>query len=108
MERVRALSDDLRLAGYHEAAEYVPVMANTIRHVVTKDPTQCFYEAGLRTQPAGADSYREIARQEIVQVLEVMPAFKGLIPYDAEHYPLNRLPEQVNGFVRREKARNTG
>ena len=108
MERVRALSDDLKLAGYHEAAEYVPVMANTIRHVVTKDPTQCFYEAGLRTQPAGADSYREIARQEIEQVLGVMPSFKGLIPYDGEHYPLNRLPEQVNGFIRREKTKRAG
>ncbi|MFH1668732.1 MAG: FAD-dependent thymidylate synthase [Candidatus Woesearchaeota archaeon] len=85
------------------AAEYVPVMANVLRHVVTKDPVQCFYEAKLRAQPAGIDSYRSIAQQEITQLLDVMPVFKGLVPYDAEYYNLGRLEETVNGKLRKHK-----
>ncbi|MBU0959077.1 MAG: FAD-dependent thymidylate synthase [Nanoarchaeota archaeon] len=92
---VKQLHDDLIDAGLHSAAEYVPLMANMIRHVTTKDPVQCFYEAKLRAQAAGADSYRKIARQEIHQVLNVMPSFKGLVEFDDAEYPLNRLPETL-------------
>jgi len=101
MDKVKQFYDKLKSEGFTESAEYVPVMANIIRHITTKDPVQCFYEASLRTQSAGADSYREIAKMEIEQVLRVMPSFRGLIPYDAGNYPLNRLPEKVNGFIRK-------
>src|SRR3989338_1218237 len=105
MNKVKELHDKMKEVGYHIAAEYVPLMANTIRHVVTKDPVQCFYEAELRTQAAGADSYREIALQEIKQVLDVLPSFRGLIPYDEKIHPLNRLNEKVNGYIRDQKRK---
>jgi len=103
MQDVKDFTDTLRNDGYHEAVQYFPVMANVIRHVTTKDPVQCFYEAKLRTQPAGIDSYRLIAQQEIKQLLDIMPVFKGLIPYDDNYYELGRMPETVNMKVRRYK-----
>ncbi len=95
MHEVKEVYDLFRKEGMHSAAEYVPVMANVIRHVATKDPVQCFYEAGLRTQPAGIDSYRSIAQQEINKLLELMPVFQGLIPFDNEYHELGRLPETI-------------
>jgi thymidylate synthase ThyX len=95
MNEVKALYDQMRRDGMHAAAEYVPVMANVLRHISTKDVVQCFYEAGLRTQPAGIDSYRSIAQQEIHQVLDLMPVFNGLIPFDDTYHDLGRLPEAV-------------
>ncbi|MBW2968119.1 FAD-dependent thymidylate synthase [Candidatus Woesearchaeota archaeon] len=105
MVEVKQFYDLLRKEGHPAAAQYVPVMANVIRHVTTKDVVQCFYEAKLRAQPAGIDSYRSIAQQEISQILEVMPVFKGLIPYDEAYYELGRLPETVNGKIRRYKPK---
>ncbi len=109
MVEVKQFYDFLRKEGQPAASQYVPVMANVIRHVATKDVVQCFYEAKLRAQPAGIDSYRSIAQQEISQLLEVMPVFKGLIPYDDEYYELGRLTETVNGKINRvkQKAKNT-
>ncbi len=102
----KSLHDDLKNSNYHSAAEYVPIMANLIRHVATKDPVQCFYEAKLRAQAAGADSYRRIAREEIHQVLDVMPSFKGLVEFDdTPSYPLNRLPEKIRMAVDRENMK---
>ncbi len=102
MEEVRKLHDDLKGEGLHSAAQYAPVMANLITHVVTLDPNQLFYQAKLRAQAAGADSYRTIALQEIQQGLAKMPAFNGLIEYDGTfYYPLNRLPEAVNGIIKK-------
>ncbi|MBW2971713.1 FAD-dependent thymidylate synthase [Candidatus Woesearchaeota archaeon] len=95
MHDVKEVYDTLKKEGMHAAAEYVPVMANVLRHVSTKDPVQCFYEAGLRTQPAGIDSYRSIAQQEIRKLLEMMPVFKGLVPFDDTYHDLGRLPETV-------------
>lgn len=106
MEEVRKLHDDLKGEGLHSAAQYAPVMANLITHVVTMDPNQLFYQAKLRGQAAGADSYRTIALQEMEQGLEKMPAFEGLIEYDSTpYYPLNRLPEAVNGAIKRAKEK---
>jgi thymidylate synthase ThyX len=92
---------------FRHVAEYVPAMANLVRHVVTKDPVQCFYEAKLRTQPAGIDSYRLIAQQEIEQVLKVMPAFAGFVEYDPKRYELNRLPEKTKGYIRTKIAKKS-
>ncbi|RMD45878.1 hypothetical protein D6829_01040 [Candidatus Pacearchaeota archaeon] len=102
LKEVKDLHDDLKNEEMHSAAQYVPVMANLIEHVVTMDPNQLFYQAKLRCQPAGADSYRKIALQEIEQGLEHLPAFRGLIDFDSTpKYPLNRLVEAVNGKIRR-------
>jgi len=102
MKQVKRLHDDLKEEGLHSAAQYAPAMANLLTHVVTLDPNQLFYQAKLRGQAAGADSYRTIALQEMEQGLEKMPAFKGLIEYDSTpYYPLNRLPEAVNGAIKR-------
>ncbi|MEK6897965.1 MAG: FAD-dependent thymidylate synthase [Nanoarchaeota archaeon] len=106
MYEVKELHDELRTKHFHEAAEYVPVMANLVRHVVTMDPVQAFYQAKLRTQPAGAETYRGIARQEIKQVLELMPSFKGFVEFDNNDYVLNRLPEAVNGVIERLSKKN--
>jgi thymidylate synthase ThyX len=81
-------------------AEYVPVMGNMIYQVTTRDPVQQFYEARLRTIPAGIDSYRSIAQQEMKQTLNLLPAFKGLVKWDEEYYDLGRLDETVNGHIR--------
>jgi thymidylate synthase ThyX len=104
MNATKEIHDRLIAAGMPHVAEYVPAMANLIRHVVTKDPVQCFYEAKLRTQPGGIDSYREIARQEIEQVLSLMPAFTGLIEYTPGEYPLNKLSEKVRTYIENRKA----
>lgn len=83
-------------AGLNSAAEYLPVMANRIRHVVTEDLAQVAYVAGLRTQPAGHDSYRAIAIQETEQALTLLPAFRDLITFDSkETYTLGRLEEHI-------------
>lgn len=100
MNAGKKLHDDLIAAGLPAVAEYTPAMANIIRHVVTKDPVQEFYEAKLRAQAAGIDSYRTIAHQEIEAALELMPAFKGLVDYDPAKYALNRLPEKTRGYIR--------
>jgi thymidylate synthase ThyX len=105
MHEVKAMYDAIRAEGMYGAAEYVPVMANVLRHVTTKDVVQCLYEGPLRTQPAGIDSYRSIVQKEIRQLVELMPAFEGLIPYDLNYYELGRLPELVNGKVRQQKAK---
>ncbi len=106
MEDVRKLHDDLKGEGLHSAAQYAPVMANLITHVVTLDPNQLFYQAKLRAQAAGADSYRAIALREIQQGLDKMPTFNGLIEYDGTfYYPLNRLPEAVNGIIKKAKEK---
>lgn len=106
MKQVKQLHDDLREEGLHSAAECAPAMANLITHVVTLDPNQLFYQTKLRGQAAGADSYRTIALQEIDQGFEKLPAFKGLIEYDnTPYYPLNRLPEAINGAIRRAKEK---
>jgi len=98
----KRLYTDLKSAGMHSVAECVPIMANLIMHVVTKDPVQCFYEAPLRTQAAGVDSYRLIERQEIHQLLTLMPSFKGLVEFDdTPNYPLNRLPEAIKKAIDR-------
>jgi hypothetical protein len=109
MNEVKSLHDDLKESGIHSAAQYAPAMANLLNHIVTMDPNQLFYQTKLRAQAAGADSYRTIALQEIAQGLEKLPAFNGLIEYDSNpYYPLNRLPESVNGtikgFVEKTKA----
>ncbi len=103
MHEVKDFYNELIEAGHYAAAEYVPVMANVIRHVATKDPVQCFYEAKLRAQPAGIDSYRSIAQQEIKQLLDEMPVFKGLVPYDDRYYELGRLYETVSMKIRKHK-----
>ncbi|MFC1741411.1 FAD-dependent thymidylate synthase [Nanoarchaeota archaeon] len=103
MGEVKKVYDLFIKEGMHGAAEYVPVMANVLRHVVTKDVVQCFYEAKLRAQPAGIDSYRWIAQQEIKQLLEMMPVFKGLVPYDDKYYDLGRLHETMNMKIRKHK-----
>jgi hypothetical protein len=105
MEEVKDFYDELCAEGEYAAAEYVPVMASVIRHVVTKDPVQCFYEAKLRTQPAGIDSYRLIAQQEIKQLLELIPVFKGLIPFDDNYHDLGRLDETVRMKIARNKPK---
>lgn len=106
MEDVRKLHDDLKSEGLHSAAQYAPAMANLITHVVTLDPNQLFYQAKLRGQAAGADSYRTIALQEMQQGLDKLPAFKGLIEYDSTpYYQLNRLPEAVNGIIKKAKEK---
>ncbi len=105
MNEVKELYDDVKREGLHGAAEYVPLMANLVRHVTTMDPVQAFYQAKLRAQPAGADSYRSIARSEIKQILGVMPAFDGLVEFDDNEYPLNRLPEAVQGTIDRINAK---
>lgn len=98
----KILHDDLKNSKLHSAAEYVPIMANLIRHVATKDPVQCFYEAKLRCQAAGADSYRTIELQEIHSVLNIMPSFKGLVEFDnTPSYALNRLPETTRMAIDR-------
>ncbi len=91
--------------GFPHAAECVLTMANLVRHVTTKDPVQQFYEAKLRTQPAGIDSYRLIEQQETEIVLQHMPSFRGLVHVDNEYYPLGRLPEAVNGYIREANAK---
>lgn len=102
----KVLHDDLIDVGLHSAAEYVPLMANIIRHVATKDPVQAFYEAKLRCQAAGADSYRTIALSEIHQTLKLMPSFDGLVEFDdTPNYPLNRLPETTRMAIDRVKRR---
>lgn len=103
MNEVRDFSQKLIQAGHRTAAEYVPVMANTIRHVTTKDPVQMMYEAQLRTVPAGIDSYRLIIQQETEQVLQLMPSFRGLVDVDNNYYPLGRLDEAVKGNIRKHK-----
>jgi thymidylate synthase ThyX len=102
---VKEVYDLFRRDGLYGASQYVAVMANILRHVTTKDPVQCFYEAKLRTQPAGIDSYRSIANQEIKQLLEILPVFKGLVQYDDKYYDLGRLPETVNMKIRRHKEK---
>lgn len=101
IHKVKDLHDDLKADGFHEVSEYIPVMANLVRHVTTKDPVQAFYEAKLRTQAAGIDSYRTIARQEIKQVLDVMPSFREFVEFDNNEYPLNKLPEAVKNTIAR-------
>ena len=103
LEEVKELNVELREAGHEFAAEHCTVMANLIIHLVTKDPTQCFYEAELRTQPAGIDSYRKIAQDEIKIVLEHMPSFKGLVKFDDNNYPLGRLEDSVLRIIREGK-----
>lgn len=106
MEEVKKLHDNLKEEGLHSAAQYAPAMANLITHIVTLDPNQLFYQAKLRAQAAGADSYRTIALQEMQQGLDKLPAFKGLIEYDATpYYPLNRLPEAVNRIIKKTKEK---
>jgi hypothetical protein len=99
MKEIKQFYDKLCIENRYAVAEYIPVMANVLRHVSTKDCVQCFYEAKLRTQAAGIDSYRSICQQEIKQLLDIMPVFKGLIPFDDNHYHLGRLPETVNIFI---------
>ena len=103
MNEVHDFYQTLIQAGHRNAAEYVPVMANTIRHVATKDPVQMMYEAKLRTVPAGIDSYRAIIQQETEQVLKLMPSFRGLVDVDNKYYPLGRLVETVKGIIRKNK-----
>ncbi len=105
MGEVKQFYEKLESHGLRSIAEYVPLMANLIRHVTTKDPVQCFYEAKLRTQPAGNDSYRNIAQQEIKQVLEAMPSFENFVERDMNYYPLNRLPEAVKGYIEKEESK---
>jgi hypothetical protein len=88
-------------AGLEYISEYIPLMANHVRHVVTEDPVQAFYVAKLRAQPAGAPSYRRIAQEETKIVLEKMPAFNGLVKYDTNHYELGRLEEYVQHEMRK-------
>lgn len=92
-------------AGFLHAADYVALMAHSVRHVTTKDPVQCFYEARLRTQPAGIDSYRKVEALEIEQALDHLPAFRGLIPFDSNYYPLNRLPERIDATIKANRNR---
>ena len=106
MFEVRDFYQKLVQAGHRSAAEYVPVMANTIRHVTTKDPVQMMYEAKLRTVPGGIDSYRAIIQQETEQVLQLMPSFRGLVEVDNSYYPLGRLAEAVKGTIRKVKTKN--
>lgn len=105
MQEVKEVYELFKKDGLHAAAEYVPVMANVIRHVATKDPVQCFYEAKLRTQPAGIDSYRSIAQQEIKKLLKLMPVFNGLVPFDDNYYDLGRLPETTRMVIDRYKKK---
>ena len=100
MHQIKELHDKIKKEDLHSAAEYIPVMANVIRHVTTKDPVQCFYEAKLRAQPAGAPSYRTIAIAEARIVEEHMPAFRGLLNYDTKDYPINRLPDAVKKTIK--------
>jgi thymidylate synthase ThyX len=103
MNKTKALNEKFKNEGYEYASEYVTVMANVIRHVTTANPRQEFYEAQLRTQPAGIDSYRTIKIMETEQVLELMPAFKELVDYDSTpKYPLGRLPELMREIVKEE------
>ncbi len=103
-EEVKKLYDYFGANGLSHVGEYVPMMANTLLHVATMDPGQQFYQAKLRCQAAGIDSYRTISLQEVAQTLEIMPSFKGLVPYDATpKYDLGRLPEKVEGIVRKNK-----
>jgi thymidylate synthase ThyX len=96
MGEVKTLYNQMLDAGLNSAAEYLPVMANRIRHVVTEDLAQVAYVAGLRTQPAGHDSYRAIAIQETEQALTLLPAFRDLITFDSkETYTLGRLEEHI-------------
>lgn len=105
MREVKGLYDELKGTGFEFAAEYVPVMANVVRHISGKEPTQAAYEAGLRTIPAGIDSYRNIIQQEMTQTFDLMPAFKGLIDVDNNYYELGRIPETVNAKVRKAKEK---
>ena len=82
-------------------------MANLVRHISTQDFAQVIYQAGLRTVPAGIDSYRSIAQQEVHQVLELKPVFKGLVRFDDEYYDLGRLPETTRMAVEGYKAKIT-
>jgi thymidylate synthase ThyX len=96
MAEVKTLYEQMVDAGLGYVAEYIPVMANTMVQVTTRDPVQQFYEAGLRAQPAGHDNYRSIAIQEIEATLDLLPSFKGLIPYDSKKaHPLGRLVEHI-------------
>lgn len=105
MHEVKEFQDKLIQAGQRSAAEYVPVMANTIRQITTKDPVQQMYEAKLRTVPAGIDSYRDIVQQETEQMLKLMPSFRRLIEVDNNYYSLGRLHETVKGTIRKEKEK---
>ncbi len=105
MQEVKEVYELFKKDGLHAAAEYVPVMANVIRHITTKDPVQCFYEAKLRSQPAGIDSYRSIAQQEIKKLIELMPVFDGLVPFDNNYYDLGRLPETTRMVTDRYKKK---
>ena len=70
------------------------------------DPTQMMYEAGLRTQPAGIDSYRRIKQEETQLAIDHMPAFEGLFKVDWKSYDLNRLAEKTNGYIRSQLAKS--
>lgn len=104
----KILYNDLKNSKMHSVAEYVPLMANLIRHIATKDPVQSFYEAKLRAQAAGADSYRQIAISEANQTLDLLPSFKGLVEFDnTQEYALNRLPEKVRMATEKAKKKST-
>ncbi|MBD3209684.1 FAD-dependent thymidylate synthase [Candidatus Woesearchaeota archaeon] len=106
MDEVKELYEAIKAnPEFRDAAEYIPVMANVVRHVVTKEPVQMFYEAGLRTQPAGIDSYRSIIQQEMEQTFELMPAFRGLVKVNNDYYDLGRLPEKVNSKIRKAREK---
>ena len=104
MHEVKQVHEFLKAEVNPWVAEYATVMANVVRHVVTKDATQQFYEGGLRTVPQGIDSYRKIVQQEMKQTLELMPSFKGLVAWDDKYYDLGRLDETVNGYIRNQLA----
>ena len=97
------LSNDLKEEDMGAVAEYVPSMGMAIEHLSTEDPAQAFYVAGLRTQPAGAPAYRKIVQEETRQLLDEMPAFDGLVPWDENDYELGRLEETVEVKIREAK-----
>ncbi len=103
MLEVKQVYDDFSKGEFPFAAEYIPVMANVLRHFAQADPVQKFYEAKLRTQPAGIDSYRSIMIQETEALLKHLPAFKGLVEYDNNNYILGRLPEMVRRKIEKAK-----
>ncbi|USN45778.1 MAG: FAD-dependent thymidylate synthase [Candidatus Woesearchaeota archaeon] len=98
----RKLYVDLLAAGHKNAAEYVAPMMGVVQHVVTMDPRQQFYQAGLRTWDQGHEDYRRIANDEVAATLRRLPAFQGLVRFDPATYRLNRLPEKVNSIVQGE------
>lgn len=107
MNEVKSLYDVTYKMFSPFVAEYVTTMANVIRHVTTKDFTQLLYEAPLRTQPAGIDSYRKIMQKEVKLALKELPAFEGLPRADNKYYPLSRLPEGTDGVIAKIKREDS-